>query len=505
MKPEIEQRAPPPIDVQRLNLLLVGLLLTALALYVVVQTMRGGTYALVSAAILIGGVIWIVGGRRIWWLPLPIATSIGGLIWVGFRIYSHEIALLMAMLALIPAVAINPKVMEQHRGRLPWTVYVLLFYLAAHLFGSLLINRYLGGSGMGNIVRTYTMALWPLIFIPFFFHFGDTRWIRFMLLITFLGLLFRVVVGVYSYFFPGFIFFRGINAFFLLSERGALELRDAPLRLLILCLGLFGVVRYFTTKAAILLSALLCTWFLLMGSGRVNVAMLGIVPFIWLLVQRRYFLMIGLIGLFGVAILLLNSNPEILYELPKGPQRALTVLLFEERLDIQAQLEGSNLWHKELLRVGKEKWLESWRTFMIGNRVHPFDYTMGGLRPDFYHSIHVAASIARYERALWTIISTTGLLGGLLYASVFFRLLKGPVLHILRNRVRTLNDAVYFSAFVHCTLFILFSPVSGAFPGIELMWAGIAFALHRDEHNNAATEAPAVSLRTPHTHRQVIR
>ncbi len=506
MKPGLEQRAPPPVDVARLNLLLVGLLLTGLALYVVVQTMRGGTYALITAAILIGGVIWVVGGRRVWWLPLPIATSIGGLIWVGFRIYSHEIALLMALLALVPAVAINPKTMEQHRGRLPWTVYALLVYITIHLFGSLLINRYAHGIGMGNIVRTYTMALWPLIFVPFVFHFGASRWIRLLLILVYVGLVFRVAIGIYSYFFPGFLFFRGVNAFFLFSEYGAMELRDAPRRLLILALALFSASRGAGIKFVHLLIAIFSVWFLLLGSGRVTVAMLGVIPVLWMLVQRRLILL-TLFGIFAIAVVLfVNAKPEILYELPEGPRRALTILIFEQRLDIQAQLEGSNLWHRELFRAGRERWLDSWRSFFIGNRIHPFDPDMHGFRYDFYLGIQNAAQTARYERALWTILATTGVVGGWLYLSVFLRLLGDPIRTLFRHKLRDDASVIYFIAFVHAALYLLFSPISGSFPGVELMWAGIAFAAYRDAEKRAEPPAaPGPEAHPVGSPRRVIR
>ena len=492
-----QRTAPPPIDVARLNLLLVGLLLTGLALYVVVQTMRGGTNALVTATVLIGGVIWMVAGRRIWWMPIPIAVSIGGLVWVGFRIYTHELALMMTMVALLPALAINRWAMEQHRPALPWYVYALPAYLLAHLVASFIINRYLGGSSYGNILRTYMGALWPLIFLIALYHYGDSRWVRITITLVYVSLLVRVVIGLYSYYFPGYFLFRGFNAIFLLSEYGATELRDAPLRLLIMTLALTSAAKRPGATVLHLLVAILSVWLLLMGSGRVTVGMLGLVPIFWLLIQRKF----GLLFLFLITassiVVLLNLNPGILDTLPRGQQRALSILIFGDILDIQARLEGSNYWHQELFRIGKERWLNSPISFLFGNRVHPFDL-MGSITRDFHFGLQVAANVARYERSLWTVLATTGLVGGLLYVFSFIHLLRAPFRELIRHRIADPTHAVYFFALAHTALFFLFSPFHGSFPGTELMWGALAFVLYQDkraaEPNAAAVahpEAPA--------------
>lgn len=476
-----QQQTPPPIDIERLNLLIVGLIMTALALFVVIQTMRGGINNLITAIVLIGGLTWVVGGRNVWWLPVPIAISIGGLIWVGFRIYTHELAVLMAASALFPALAINYRAVERYRGSMPWYVYALPIYITAHLAVSLILDRYIERTGYGNIVRTYMRALWPLFFLLGIFHYGKMKYLRQMLLLVYFGLFFRVAVGIYSYYFPGFIFFRGFNAFFLLSEFGAAELRQTAIQLLILALGLSAASRRFMPTVFHMAIALLSVWLLLMGSGRITIAMMGIIPIFWLLIQRRFGLLLLLVAGMIAIVVFLNADPNVLYLLPKGPRRALSILIFGEVLDIQAELAGSNLWHQVLFHLGKERWLTSGFTFFFGNRVHPLDPTMSAISWDFYQSAKIAASITRYESALWTILATTGLLGGLLYVGTFFSLLRGPVKLLFRNQFANLTHVVYFIAATHCLLYALFLPISGTFPGVQLMWAAIAFSLYREE------------------------
>ncbi|MCO5061018.1 MAG: hypothetical protein M9963_03295 [Kiritimatiellae bacterium] len=496
MDPRSNQ-SPPPVDVARLNLLLIGFGLLGLALYVVVKTMQGGTNSLIAAVVMIGGIIWIVAGRRAWWMPVPIATSIGGLVWVGFRIYSYELAMLMAAAALFPALAINRRASEQHRGHLVWVAYALPIYLALHLFASLVMNYYDRGEGYGNIVRTYTGSIWAILIVLAFFHYGESRLIRRAVILVYFGLLFRVLLGLYSYYFPGFIFFRGFDVFFLLSEYGPAELRESALRLLIVTLGLSAAAKNRGATVFHLIIAILATWLLLMGSGRATVVMMGAIVILWLVIQRRFALLLfALMGMASV-IAFINLNPGVLYLLPDGPQRALSILVFGDILDIQARLAGSNLWHQELFKLGFQRWTHSILTFFVGNRIFPFDPTMGGYRTDFYHSLHVAASIARYERALWTVVATTGLVGAFLYVSTFIALLRNPIRALFRNRIKDFTHFIYFLATAHTFLYVLFSPVSGYFPGVELMWAGLAFALYRDEEKRktneqlSASESPA--------------
>ncbi len=487
------EQTPPPVDVARLNMLLIGLLLLGLSLYVVVKTMQGGTNSLIAAIVVIGGIIWTVAGRRAWWMPVPIATSIGGLVWVGFRIYSYELAMLMAAAALFPALAVNRRTSEQSRGHLSWTTYALPIYLAFHLFASVVLNYYDRGTGYGNIVRTYTGAIWAILFALAFFHYGESRLIRRAIIFVYAGLLFRVLLGLYTYYFPGFVFFRGFDVFFLLSEHGPTELRESALRLLIVTLGLSAAAKTRSASAFHIIIALLSTWLLLMGSGRATVVMMGAIVIFWLVVQRWYALLLFALASMAAVVTFINVNPGILYSLPEGPQRALTILVFGDILDIQARLEGSNLWHQELFKLGYQRWVASPLSVAFGNRIYPFDPTMGGYRYDFYHAIHVAASIARYERALWTILTSTGLIGGFLYVSTFIVFLREPVRALFKHRITNFTHFIYFLAAIHAFLYLIFSPVSGGFPGIELMWAGLAYALYRDEEKRNQALIPQSS------------
>lgn len=464
-----------------MNLLFAGLFLTAAALFVVVKAMRGGVNSLITTTGVVGGLIWVVAGRKVWWFPIIIATSIGGLIWVGFRIYTHEISLIIAAIALFPAIAINYRSMEQYRGPLSWMAYALMIYVIAHLGASLILNRYSAETGYGNITRTYMGAIWPLLFVLGMHHYGDASRMRLAINIIYIGLIARVLFGLYLYFFPGLVFFRGFNAFFVLSESSSTELRRTALHLAIIALGFVATAHRLPQKVFHLTITVLAAWLVLMGAARTAVAMLGVIPLFWLLVLRKYTWIFLMLCAMSAIVVFFNLHPEIIYLFPKGPQRALTILIFGDVLDIQAKLAGSDLWHAVLFDEGKRRWLTSPLTFLFGNRVHRFDMNVGGYWADFFYTVKVAANTARYESGLWTVLATTGLVGAALYVATFFTLLRDSVRILFRERITDLNHLIYFVAASHALLYFLFAPVSGGFPGVELMWAGLACITYRDE------------------------
>lgn len=469
-------------DLSRLWLPATCIFCVFVALYIVVQAMQRGVSSAVTYVAVILGLIWVVAGRKVWWLPIPISAAMGGLIWVGFRIYTHELSLLMAAATLLPAMALNYRLFDQHRPPLKWPVVTLCCYLIIHLGTSLVVqyNDEGGLSKMGNILRTYMGALWAVIFVIAYHKFGSSKLVRLTTGLIYAALAVRVLVGVYSYFFPGLLFVPAFSVFFVLSETGSVDLRGPPLQLIILSLGYFSANRRFVPKSLHLLAVVVCAWLLLLGGSRVSVAIMVVVPVLWMIVQRRFFLLGILLTLFFSGMIALNTNPRILDELPLPTQRALSILIIGDRLDIQAKQQGSNDWHANLFRMGRERWLASPVHFLVGYTVKPFDETFYSARVDFYHRLEVAADTARYERSLWTVLATLGLVGGLLYVMTFYILLRGPVQDLWRDGIAEFRHVVYFIGFATTTIWFCFSPIHGSFPGQELMWSVLAFAVHYD-------------------------
>jgi hypothetical protein len=486
---------PPPrndqlIDASRLGFLVVLLVGLGASLLAVMKGVSSGPMALLSWFVLLGLGVWFITARSAWWIPIPVATAFGGLFWVGFRIHSHELALVMSAVALVPLYAMKWRPLFQQRTPLSPAVYLLCAYLIVHLGFSLLIAKHLNERGLGNIIRTYMGGLWAVLFVLAFHHFGSCRPLRGAVILIYVALVVRVAIGLYSYFNPGFIYFPVIGAFFLLSERGANELRDAPLRLIILAIGLLASTSTKRWRTVHLLVVLCSSWMLLLGSSRVSVGMLLGIPLIWLVLQRRWALLGGTVVAVAAAVIWLNANPNAIDPLPDSTRRSLSILLFNPHLEVHRAVEGSNEWHDYLAQLGRQKWMGSIGSFFAGNRVLPFDRSFYAMTADFFLRANIAASTARYESALWTVMATLGVIGACLYLVAFRDLLRGPFRALRRSGVRDFDHAIYFVALTQACLLAAFCWISGSFPGNELAMAGIARALYDDRWRLAETPAP---------------
>ena len=346
---------------------------------------------------------------------------------------------------------------------------------------------------MGSIFRTYLGGLWAVAFILLFQRNGMTRNMRSVIILIYVLLTIRIVIGVYTYFFPSLIFFRTFSAFFVLGEHGAMDLRGAPLTLMIIAFACLSRSRSILMSLLHLIVIVACGYLMLIGGSRVSAAMGAILPLIWMLVNRKYLLIAIGVASLASALALVNLNPRMLEPLPRPVQRALSIFVLGERLDIQAEQRGSNLWHAELFKSGLERWTKNAGTIIFGNRIYPFDVAFYSPAMDFYYRLKVAADTARYERSLWTILTTTGLVGGVLFALAFWRLMREPTRHLFRHGIVDTASMVYFVAFAQVALWLVFIAVSGSFPGTQLMWAGLAYATWQDQQRAIAQAAPPVA------------
>jgi hypothetical protein len=503
---DANRSTPAEIDVSRVSLLLVGVLMTLLALVIVAQAVQRGPTSVLFYLAAIGAVIWIVSGRSAWWVPVPLTTALGGLIWVGFRIYTHEMAVLLALASLIPTIALQKRALIQDRDPAPFAIKALFIYLSLHLLASLMI-QYTESPDfikMGSIFRTYLGGLWGIGFVLLFQRNGSTRIMKIVLMLIYVLLGLRILIGLYTYYFPGLIFFRTFSVFLVLSEHGAMDLRGAPLAMMTLAFGYLSRSRTPLMKLLHVGIIVACEYVMLIGGSRVSAAMGALLPLIWMIINRHYFLVaLGASALVS-AFVLVNLNPTMLEPLPYPVQRALSIFVIGERLDVQADQRGSNLWHAELFKEGRDRWLRNLGTIIFGNRIYPFDEAFYSPMMNFYYRLKVAADTARYERSLWTILTTSGLVGGVLFAVAFWKLMRDPARELFRRRIVDVASMVYFIAFVQVSLWLLFIAVSGGFPGSQLMWAGLAYAVWQDEQRARAQAAAPAPAAAPRRHRALM-
>ncbi len=132
--------------------------------------------------------VWLVLARNRWWLLMPVAGTIGGYFYFGFKLYPHEVALVLCFVPLLIARALAPPTqLEKKRSPFPLAMYVLSFYLFAHWFGSNLYNRLNGEGGFGNVTRAYLNALYVILFVFAFRRYGSSKYMSTALLLTYLA------------------------------------------------------------------------------------------------------------------------------------------------------------------------------------------------------------------------------------------------------------------------------------------------------------------------------
>ena len=85
---------------------------------------------------------WTVRGGNNWWVVFPVGASLGGVFWVGFKIYPGEIGLLLASMALIFSIVIKGKNFRQDRSKISWAFSLLIIYFTLHMLASLYTAKF---------------------------------------------------------------------------------------------------------------------------------------------------------------------------------------------------------------------------------------------------------------------------------------------------------------------------------------------------------------------------
>src|SRR3954464_13784549 len=122
-----------------LGIIFVGLIVAGFTGYMI------GTDAVATIVVivsLVASVAWLILARTRWWLLIPVAGTIGGYFYFGFKVYPHEVALAGCFVPLLVARSLKrPGPLEKQRARYPLAMYFLSVYLLAHWLGSNIYNR----------------------------------------------------------------------------------------------------------------------------------------------------------------------------------------------------------------------------------------------------------------------------------------------------------------------------------------------------------------------------
>jgi hypothetical protein len=249
---------------------------------------------------------------------------------------------------------------------------------------------------------------------------------------------------------------------------------------------------------AVYLAAIYLAW---LGASRVAALGAAFTLLLWAIVQRRRAgLFAGAAGLLVAAVvaIMVNVSPAFYDRLPEGMRRSLSAMVATRDLDEHAETAGSNQWHFLLLEAGFQRWTRNVATVIVGNPVEGWRAEYATL-PSIEEKVDVAARLATYENAIFTITATLGLVGLLLWVRAIYWLYRPFALHVLRHGIRHADEALAFVAVQSLVVYLAFSWISGGYPS-TLCVLGVLAAVSFFEHRNAGQSRrlhPAVRLAQP--------
>ncbi len=464
----------------------------------------------VSTVIVIGTITlciaWATAAGQRWWLLVPVAGTLGGYFYFGFKLYPHEVALAASLFPLVLGLAIRSRgVVSKRTSSFPPTLYLLGLYLFAHWLGSNIYNKLDGGGGYGNVTRAYFNAYWVIIFLWAFWQHGSTMYIPTALFLCYVTAGARLLVGLVTYFTNAFAYIPVINYVLPGSthDRGA-DLRFSGLIVATLAACYFLIHRGFLRKSFHFLVFLCASVALLFGSGRTVLVLVCLIPVSAALLYRKVIPLFLSILAVSVFLGTLNLEPSLLDNLAPRVQRSLSILLLDQtQADKYGQAGSSDEWHANMRALGYKKWTSSWNTFLFGTGIRPYDNAiretiLGETTNEDYQES--SAKVGAYESGWWTVIAVTGLVGLLLYLNVLLYLLRRLLPILLHEKVSDHAHAFAFMGVFGIVIWLGLGWTNGGFPSTEIMFGFLALLALEDQNKERSPlpdVAPSLPLARP--------
>jgi hypothetical protein len=459
-----------------------------------------GYIGAIFLGVLLAGSLFFFLSPRWWWIPVPASFAAGGVMWFGFKLYAHELMLLVCIVPLAFAVALRYRAFFQYRKVLPVTYYLLGFYLCAHMVWSVGMSRFTGEGGATNILRHYSWALWPLIFGVLFVWFGSTKYLKTALYLLLGAYLLRVTVTLLTDRIGGFFYVPIINYVLPGSSPGETDdLRNSGLGLTAFAIVFVCLARRLWTRTFFF--GLLGMGFLalLLGGGRTAIAMGMLVPVFAALATKRFSLIIsaGSAGLLLIAAV--NLNPGMLDHADYRIQRTLSILVLEKgAVQAHADTAMSNYWHERLRTNALSRWTESPATFLFGNRVKKFDaellFVHSQQEWSFERAIESAADVGSYETGWFATLANTGLFGFACYLALIIQFIRRPFAYLYRHGIHGVIGGISFISVYYTAMWCIFGWTYGAYPSFEIMLLILAnVSLYDHAREQAQVDAAAAA------------
>ena len=468
-------------ETQTSSVKIIGVLATIIGLFAafwIAQSIgRSQYYSLILVTIFASGLTWAIAGVRIWWFPIFFLPALGGFFFLGFKIYVHELAVLACVFPLILALATNKRSLIPRRTTVQGLVIILLVYLCLHLLGCLTYNKIMGFGGVGNVMRRYADALWPILFLLPFLFFGNTGLIKWALRLMLIGYTIRYAIGIYAGVSSQVMYIPMIN--YVPPSGGTIGdlritgLMVASLGIVYLCLSKRFLSRFFN-----MLLIIAGCWGTLLGGNRMAVVSLFLLITFACLIYRRFGLLLlcASFGVIGIGIL--NTDPTMLYKMPDTVRRSASGFILNR--DAGAALGDttpSDEWHFRLMREGWKNWTENIFTMLFGRGTRPFEesaWEFGSGDVKFEGMIEMATATGRYEKGLWDTLCTFGIVGFALHIAVMWTIIRDCGRAVFRYKISNYALGLAFMAVSQCLTWILLCWISGGFPSFQLMLGLVA-------------------------------
>lgn len=451
---------------------------------------------MISAGVAVVG--WAIMGRKIWWLPIFFFGSLGGHFFLGFKIYAHEIAVLLCLVPLAFAFAMQGSSMFNRKILLPTPVILLFIYLCFHFLGCVVYNKIEGLGGLGNVSRRYMDALWPfLVFIPFLFV-GDTKYVKLAFNLMTLALAIRFSLGLYSAYFGDdqILFIPIVNFVPAGGFGGDLRLSGSMLTTALVCQ--FCMHRSRILRLCLLPLIGIGIWGTFLGGGRIIIVLLiGLFGFLAVVYKRVGFILVWIVVMI-LGVFFVNSEPEMLNKAPDTVKRAATAFMFDRDVAAETgETAASDLFHQRLREEGWKSWTKDGFTILFGRGVFPFDEQVWGGADNLENMVLMATVTSRFEKGLWDTLCTFGIIGLVLYSMLLFMIVRDCLPILLRDGVASPTHAMMFIATYYCGTWFAICWLSGSFPSREIFFGMIALVAADDMIKQRKLEAEREAMLNP--------
>ncbi|MFA7346069.1 MAG: hypothetical protein WC003_17360, partial [Terrimicrobiaceae bacterium] len=308
--------------------------------------------------------------------------------------------------------------------------------------------------------------------------------------------LIRFALGMYTAFFGNedtLLFIPGIN-FVPAGGIDSSDLRFSGSMLATVAICYFCIYRSFFARGFLLPVIGAAVWGTFLGGGRITlVLLLGLFGFAFL-VYRRYGTLLLWASVMFLAILFLNSVPQILYSFPEQPRRAASAFLLERDLAADAGQTGpSDRWHERLMEAGWKSWTEDGMTILFGRGVKPFEERAWMEGANFEGMVEMATVTSRFEKGLWDVLCTFGIVGFVLYSLLLFKIIKYCTPILFKEKIKTPVHAIMFIAVYQCIAWFILCWISGSFPSTQILFGIVAMVAAHDMKRERDAELKGTS------------